>query len=272
MKGRNRKIIYVLVLIVVFSISVGYAALNKTLTITGNSEVKENSWNVYFEHIYVSDWVPNSVVRNANIDNNTGVIDFEIILNLPGEKYVFFVDIVNDGTIDAKIDNIEKTILTEEQLKYLTYTVKYEDGKEIEKNQVIQKKSNVTLKIEVKYRYDVDGEDLPTTYQTLDLFFKVNFVQADSSDSNKVGINYYDFKIENVTYQYDEGMIWANWVSSKYEKNGLSTNYNGNVCAGDNDNSFCIRDSNGTLVKSSDKIIFNGEYFKGSCGGVAEPS
>lgn len=66
-------------------------------------------------------------------------------------------------------------------------------------------------------------------------------------------------------------MTWSNWVSSKYNS-VLSINYNRNVCAGDNDNSFCIRDSNGTLVVSSDKIIFNGEYFKGSCGGVAEPS
>lgn len=61
-------------------------------------------------------------------------------------------------------------------MKYLTYTVKYYDGTEIEKGQVIQKKSNKTLRIEVKYRSDVDESDLLTTYQTLDLFFKVNFV------------------------------------------------------------------------------------------------
>ena len=51
-----------------------------------------------------------------------------------GGKNLFDMDaavpgyIVNDGTIDAMVDSVEKSALTEEQQKYLDFDVTYDNG------------------------------------------------------------------------------------------------------------------------------------------------
>ena len=47
----------------------------------------------------------------------------------PGDYYEFTVDIINNGTIDAMINNIIMyPTLSTEQAKYLKYEVNYENG------------------------------------------------------------------------------------------------------------------------------------------------
>ena len=178
---KNKGIYILLVVLVIFGISVGYAVINRTLNITGNSEIKQNTWNIYFDNVKVKE---GSVTANTPvIDTSTkSTINFNVMLNLPGEFYEFTVDVVNSGTIDAKVDSISKTpTLTESQAKYLNYIVEYENGESIQSKQLVKANKFVRLKVRVEYRTDLTETDLPSTTETLNLGFTVNYVQADDT-------------------------------------------------------------------------------------------
>jgi hypothetical protein len=104
------------------------------------------------------------------------------MLDLPGDYYEFTVDAVNDGTIDAMIDSIIKTPeLTDEQKKYFNYIIIYQGGDEIKSKQIVKSEDYVRIKVRVEYRIDITEIDLPTTTETLNLGFSLNYIQADSS-------------------------------------------------------------------------------------------
>ena len=47
MKRKNKGLYIVLIILILFGISIGYAVINRTLNITGNSEVKQNTWDLH---------------------------------------------------------------------------------------------------------------------------------------------------------------------------------------------------------------------------------
>ena len=121
------------------------------------------------------------------INNSNLSINFNFMLNLPGDFYEFTVDVVNKGTIDAMIESFEKTPeLTEEQAKYLNYIIEYQNGEQLGVNQVVKAGESVRLKVVVEYRKDLNEEDLPTIDNMLNLGFTVNYVQADN---NSISVN-----------------------------------------------------------------------------------
>ena len=179
MRRRNKKIHIVLILIVLFGISVGYAVINRSLNITGNSEVKQNTWNIYFDNVKVKE---GSVTSNLPVIDTTtkSTVNFNVMLNLPGDFYEFTVDVVNSGTIDAMVDSVVKTPeLTDDQKKYLNYIIEYENGEQITSKQLVSKNSLVRLKVRVEYKKDLTESDLPTITETLNLGFTLNYVQGD---------------------------------------------------------------------------------------------
>ena len=184
MKNKNKKVYFVLILIVLFGISVGYAAMNRTLNITGNSEIKQNTWNIYFDNVKVKE---GSVTANTPVIDTTtkSTVNFNVMLNLPGDFYEFTVDVVNSGTIDAMIKSITKTPnLTATQAKYINYIIEYQNGEQITLKQLVKANEAVRLKVRVEYKTDLTENDLPTTTETLNLGFAVNYVQSDGTAIN----------------------------------------------------------------------------------------
>ena len=180
MKHRNN-LFYILIFIFLMGISLGYALISKSLSITGTSEVKSNSWDIYFDNVIIT---PGSVstVNAPIIDNINYVVNFGVFLNLPGDFYEFTVDVVNFGTIDAMIESFVKTPeLTEEQNKYLKYIVEYQNGDEINVKQVISKGSFIRIKVRVEYIFDISENELPIVSQNLNLGFSLNYLQADNN-------------------------------------------------------------------------------------------
>ena len=158
----------------------GYAYLTTTLSINGTTDVDSNSWNIYWDNVEVkSGSVTGSQVLQApTIDTNKTSVSFRVNLKKPGDYYEFTVDAKNDGSIDAMIDTITKTTSIPD---YLNYVVTYDDGIEIENNQILRANSKEVYKIRVEYRTDINGSDLPSTSQSLLLTFGVTYVQADSN-------------------------------------------------------------------------------------------
>ena len=147
MNRNNKNIYFLVVLLCLFCISIGYAAINRTLSITGNSLVNQNTWDIHFENLKITGGSA-IVTKEPTIENSNLSVDFNIMLNLPGDFYEFTVDVVNDGTIDAMIDSITKMPeFTEEQKKYLNYTIKYSNGEEFEENQLLLNNSFVKIRV-----------------------------------------------------------------------------------------------------------------------------
>lgn len=114
---KNRKTLYIIIailLILIFTLTIVYAALSTVLTINGQAEVTAASWDIYFDNIEVNEGSVKATKAPTKIDSRT--INFIVSLEEPGDYYKFTVDVVNNGTIDAMIDSVIKTpTLTEQQ-------------------------------------------------------------------------------------------------------------------------------------------------------------
>ena len=120
----------------VLVMTVGYAALAQRLTVTGNTNVTDASWNVKLTELRVID---KSITGEESIETAVGDIigtpdainiagnttaTFNVKLNAPGDYVEFKVGITNLGTIDAKLDTItDLAALNNENPKVVKYTV-----------------------------------------------------------------------------------------------------------------------------------------------------
>ena len=182
MNNKNKFYMY-LAGVLLISITIGYAVLSSSLNINGKSSISKNTWNVYFDNIQINSTSVNAI-KNPVIEDNTS-INFEVNLDKPGEFYLFTVDVINAGTIDAMIESVVKEPnFTEEQSKYMNYVVEYENGEQINSNQLLLKDSYVRLKVKVEYRKDILASDLPTEATTLTLGFTLNYVQNNDDENN----------------------------------------------------------------------------------------
>ena len=194
--SRDRKVLMLFLGIVIISIltlTMAYAALSVSLNIAGNAQVVGSTWDVHLDNIKVTNGSVSGV--DPTITSSTTAI-FSTTLNSPGDFYEFTIDVVNDGSIDAMIESITKTpTLSTEQAKYLNYIVEYQNGESINTKQLVSKNSFVRLKVRVEFRKDITASDFPTTSETLNLAFSVNYVQSDGSGSS---VNDKGIKVINV--------------------------------------------------------------------------
>lgn len=200
-KQKNKRLIVALALILLVTISIGYAALSTTLTINGTANIAATSWNVHFESVNVT----SGSVTGANVttapavptgSTTTTQLSYNVTLNQPGDFYEFTVDVVNGGTINAKIaeNGITKTIkigdndLTEEQANLVEYTVTYADDTAIAEGDKLAKSGTTvnqvrtdkkTLKVRVAYKTDITPAQLNAVASdmALTLSFGLNYVQ-----------------------------------------------------------------------------------------------
>ena len=180
MKKKNKKNKVFLIVALILCITIGYAALTTTLNITGNSEIKNAKWDIHFTNLVVDDTSVEASTP-ATIDANKTTVNYAVNLVKPGDSYSFAVDVVNEGTIDAMIKTVTNTGLTEEQQKYVEYSITYDNGSELKVKDSLQAGAKKNIKVKVKYKDDINPEDLPQEDKTLNLTFTVEYVQADDT-------------------------------------------------------------------------------------------
>ena len=191
---KDRKILALglcLILVCVFTLTIAYAALNAVLTIQGSAEVSSANWDIHFDNPRVT--AGSKTINVPEIKSNR-TLEFETTLDKPGEFYEFTVDVVNDGSIDAMIENVVKTPdLTVEQAKFLKYEVSYQNGESITTKQLLKKDTTMPIKVRVEYRKDLVASDLPTGQVVLDLVLTLEYIQSDGSGSSVVdnGVDFY---------------------------------------------------------------------------------
>ena len=178
----QRRYLSMVLIVLLLSISLGYALLTTNLNIVGTTVVKDNKWDIYFDNVQVKS---GSVTASTPvIDTAKTTVSYSVTLNLPGDYFEFTVDAKNAGTIDgmisavsSKLNGAEITTLP----NYLEYSVSYSDGIAIQNNHLLEAGKTETYKIRAGYKKDITKDDLPSTEQTLNLTFSVTYVQSDTS-------------------------------------------------------------------------------------------
>ena len=220
----SRKVKVTIFLLLVLSITIGYAALQSTLSITGTSTINNATWNIHWDNLNVTTGsiTGTKVITPAYIKPGDTEVSYSIVLSTPGEYYEFTVDAVNDGSIDAMIGSFSNKVYeangtTERTLPdYLSYSVTYGDGIEVATNQKLSANSTETYKVRVEYKTDIDASQIPSSADTIVFKFNVNYVQADDSAVDvrlievKYSTNILDFSAEGYN------CVWLNRAAPNY--------------------------------------------------------
>ena len=179
---RTKALVIVVLLIVVAGLTVAFAALSTTLNINGTAYLDAAKWGIRFENLSSPTKIGSATTTGtAKIEETKAaeITGMNVGLSIPGDKVVYTVDLVNKGTINAKIDNIEKTVLTQEQQRYLTFKVTDKNGYEIKQGDILSAGETKSLTITIEFIKDLTKEDLPKQTSTISLSYKLNFVQTD---------------------------------------------------------------------------------------------
>ena len=219
---RTKALVVVVLLIVVAGLTVAFAALSATLNINGTAYLDAAKWGIKFQNLSEPTKVGDaSITGTAKIEESKSaeITDINVSLSTPGDKVTYTVDLVNEGTINAKIDKIEKTELTEEQQKYLAFKVTDKDGKEVSEGDILSKGETRNLTITIEFIKDLTKEDLPTSASTISLSYKLNFVQTDekvtsTGQGTQQACTSFDKKD---TYNYGDVIALCNYSSGKSE-------------------------------------------------------
>ena len=161
---RTKALVVVVLLIVVAGLTIAFAALSTTLNINGTAYLDAAKWGIKFENLSEPVKVGTATTTGtAKIEESKSaeINGINVSLSTPGDKVTYTVDLVNKGTINAKIDNIEKTVLTQEQQRYLTFKVTDKDGREVSEGDILSAGERRNLTITIEFIKDLTKEDLP---------------------------------------------------------------------------------------------------------------
>lgn len=161
----------ILIFIVSFSLNTVHAA-----PIDSSS-----NWSIRFDNIQIQEGSATATTAPTIADSLTE-INYEINLDTPGDFYEFTVDVKNNGSINAILDEVLITDLTAEQQRYLLYTVTYSDNKVVAKNDLLNAGATKTIKVRVEFKRDITAADLPSTNSTLELSLSLHYVQTDTEE------------------------------------------------------------------------------------------
>ena len=133
-KRINKKHLYIIlsvIIISVFSLTIAYAVLSSTLTISGSSEVSGSSWNITVSEydIIGNSNIPEEQIRaeaeflgwklyyngfaigdaeliKEPVISETTLNDIKLSLVKPGDGIALYYNVTNNGTIPAKVESI----------------------------------------------------------------------------------------------------------------------------------------------------------------------
>lgn len=178
MKKKKNSSFVVIALLLIVTISIGYAALSTTLNINGTSTIKTQNWDVHFANVKTTTNTGATVTKAPTItEGKTTEVTYNVALNKPGSVYEFTVDVVNGGTIDAKTSAIP-TLGGNTQPTIFNYTVTWSDGTDITANTALAAGATKTVKVRIEYKKDITAAQLPSADTALSLTCSIPYVQA----------------------------------------------------------------------------------------------
>ena len=114
-KTRKIKMISLCALLVaVLGLTIAFASLSQTLIINGSAAVDTATWDIHFENLTLSEKTGTAEVSGTPSLTGTVISGIDVSLNKPGDKIVYEFDLVNNGSIEAKLTNINVNNLISE--------------------------------------------------------------------------------------------------------------------------------------------------------------
>ena len=186
-KERKIKVLSLVALIVVvLGLTVAFASLSQMLTINGTANVNAASWDIHFENLQ-SFADGDATINDEPVLSATSITGIDVTLTKPTDSTLFWVDIVNDGTIDAKIDSVEISPLCD--LSSAVESCDWDNDGTVTETDI--QKINDNLSFSIAYN---DGQIVLKQNDTL-----------NAGETKKIGIAIAYYKlIEGDTLQYEE--------------------------------------------------------------------
>lgn len=186
-----KKIALMILLVAVIGLTVAFAMLSSNLNISGSAYVDPVKWGIYFDELsdgttYNNATLDKSTKAEIMTDSNgakTKIGNMNVNLSIPGDKVVYTVDLVNEGTIPVEISGIKKPDM---KYDFITFKVTYTGtNDEVSIGNVIEAGSDgqpaiYNLTITINYDKELVNE-LPTEELQIGLSYELEFKQTENS-------------------------------------------------------------------------------------------
>jgi hypothetical protein len=236
MKNRSTTIIISIIFMMVFFLSVGYAALNSTLDITG-SVTFEASTDIYIDSILNKSFINNA---SENYNPNYNANNISVSGNLPELKSeaIYYLKIYNNTSNSKKLNTITTNTNNNENTTYETAGLKG--------NITVAARSSSIIELRVKYNSSVIS--LPTN-TAFGLSLTFNFATPSDGGSEIVYQNYVSDSVllDLRGYRNQSGTTWT-------DENGKVLTLVGNASRDASSNSY-VFDGNGDYATSTQAYI-----------------
>ena len=253
MSNKNKNILLGVLIVGVISMTIAFAALSTNLRINGITNVAATRWNIHFQN-WEKVSIPTVTIGGNTQTNNaqspavnqltmqdnsnvTKVSDVNVTLNGPGDTAKYTFEIINEGTIDAKLDDFTVTDTTNNNL--VDYQVKcYESssltGTEVDENSVLSANGGLAYcYLQVTYKEQTNNNTAGSNQRytqsavSTSVSAQWTWVQNDGSsaqsgggntpsnpyettfDGNYIAYKWYD--VDNSTPSYDESNVGDGW-------------------------------------------------------------
>lgn len=133
--------------------TVAYAVMQTTLNVSGTIIKKGAALDIYFANLKTPSFSGNGKSTSATLSSTN--IEFTIELSEPLDSVTYYFDVVNSGTINAKLDSITYSGVTTASNKNIGTTFTYSDGTEIKEGDFLAAGVTRNLKLKIEYK-DVD--------------------------------------------------------------------------------------------------------------------
>ena len=183
-KYTKHNYIYLVLLLPILAVSIGYAMLNANVGMTGRTQIGDLRWNVAVDNTTLS-YIDgtNTQVNNSPPTINGTSISYDISLPELGDYYQFEFKIKNTGTIPAKLNEI---VNTSDDKSYIVYSYKYKDGTDVTIGDSIKANYTTTMVVKIEFRLteQLSEEELANVVTTLNSSISFNYNQANPNELN----------------------------------------------------------------------------------------
>ena len=175
-----QNIIIVVLSVAVLAMSVGFAVYAQQLNVNGTATFTAAKWDVHFDDTTFNE-TSEIKATSKNVGNTT--ITYAVTLPAPGSEYSFTVNAKNFGTIDAALESITLSGLTEAQKKYISYNVNYNGTDYVESADGLAEdlaaNDSHTMVVTVGYLLPAEATDLPAEDVEVNLTVALDYITVD---------------------------------------------------------------------------------------------
>ena len=286
MKKNKKQRRVMLLLILILSITIGFALLSTTLYINGTAGIKGNTWNIHWDDTSINVTTGSVSATDpvvSTVTSSKDTVSFDVEFEMPGDFYEFEIDAVNEGTVDGALDLAQNWItytINDQSASlpsYMDFKVTYDDDSVPQSGDILSKRVDANTPGRQKYKIRVEFksgvEELPSNPQPVTITVELPYVQYKEEPTPQP-VDEFGYNVDSgdsVTY-YAPG-ITANGVSTldptwtvfgydnatKDEQKVCIVYNNEKVCSKAYDTWDCQPNSNYTHCTNEDSPIYKME-------------